>query len=69
MEYISDVAEGLVECHKRTVQVIGDFLDRLSVEGATNPGLQTAHLGMIEAIHSFKRSRKALEDYEKKVNL
>ena len=48
----------------RNVEVIGGFLDILSIEGASNPDLGTAHRGMLEVMHCFERSRKALKQIE-----
>lgn len=59
-----DVVMGLINKHKRTCEVIGNFLDRITVEAISNPDLVTAHMGIVEAIHSYKRSLKALEEFD-----
>ena len=53
------------EALDKNVKTIGNFMDRLSVEGIGNPDISTARLGTIEALHCFKRSRSALEQIER----
>jgi len=57
-------AKKLVEALERDVQIIGAFLDRVTPEAIGKPDLSLAHLGMMEALHCYKRARQALAEYE-----
>lgn len=52
--------EILTEALEADVRIIGGFLDRLTPEAIAQPELSTAHLGMLEAMHCYKRARAAL---------
>lgn len=53
--------EQLREALSQDVRIIGGFLDRLTPEAVGQPELSTAHLGLLEAMHCFKRAREALK--------
>lgn len=53
--------EQLREALEADVRILGGFLDRLTPEAVVQPEISTAHLGMLEAMHCFKRAREALK--------